>query len=194
MNLYAKVAPTASVLIAWLIPLACLSLTWDYLPNRWSQLLFLILATLTGLNSLWRNGNFVVIGTAFFALVLVNFYQLNSAVPAVIAATILFLILLLTGLTTHHDELSVFTEKDWWHWLVIAFLVVQINSLLNFWIIPFFDKAVISFVAFYLFWQYLKIDQTSIRSLRAHFIFVSLTAILILGTIIWINFPHLRIF
>jgi hypothetical protein len=80
-------------------------------------------------------------------------------------------------------------------WLLLALLMSEANSLIEFLPITFFDQALIGLVVFYVFWQLFYLaDISGRRSVISHLVFSFLAVILVIVGILWKNSANLRIF
>jgi hypothetical protein len=186
--------PYLSILY-WVIPLVSTALVWDSIPRAATQVSLAFAAVLIGIAATLRQVNYPIIGTPFFILLLASYYQSFLLIePLIISALVIGALpittILLYRLAGRHLQRDRVIEL-----LFLGFLVAQVNSLLLFWPFSFFENALISFVAYYALWGLIQSLHTGTRrSIIGHFAFTCLAVILIIGVLVWANFPQFRTF
>lgn len=193
-----QLRPLLLSLYFWLVPLIVLAATWDSIPQAATQLGLVAVLVIVGLSASLKQINYPLIGTPFFILLLANYwlFQQDISSPWIVPITAFTLILIpLTGLFARQLGRLPINREVTVHWLMLGFLTAQVNSLLIFWPFSFFENTLISFIAYYALWQLIQLFGTkSRRSVVAHFVFTLVAVIVVLGVLLWVNYPQLRIF
>jgi len=163
---------------------------WRLLPTGLSQLSILLLVIISVVLSYRGSALSTVYGTAFIGLALINYLQVSLNLDSIIASIGVFgLVTLITWVKNRFHNTSVGRLEA----LLLAFIVAQANSIASLWPVSFYNRAIIVGLIFYLFWRIFDQSETS-EKLVGHFVFVSFIAILVLGGIVWANFPQLLTF
>jgi hypothetical protein len=186
--------PYLSILY-WVIPLVATSIVWDSLPRLATQLSLISAAVIIGLAATLRQVSYPIIGTPFFILLIASYYQSFLLVDPLIISALVLVALPLSSVYLYRIAGRPISRADATEWVFLAFLTAQVNSLLLFWPFSFFENALVSFIAYYGLWQLIRIlEAPKRRSLIAHFVFTCLAVIVVIGVIIWANFPQYRTF
>lgn len=184
---------TALILLGGVV-LASLAYLWSYLPNTASQNAFLAMAVLSLIIVAKRNPAYTFLCVTFFSLAVAHRYQANHA-TSFLLVLIVFLVVSATGLFFHLSHWPHENEDpplQAVHYPILGLIAAQSVTLFSFWPISFFSRTILSGVLFYLLWQLLLRDaHTQLRAQLGHFVFIALTAILVVGVIVWANFPQL---
>jgi len=182
----------------WIVPFFVTAVVWDSIPQPATQLGLVLASLIIGLSAALRQMHYPLIGTPFFILLLANYWlsALDINNPLVVAVTFfVFISIPAAGLWARRLDRLAVDRDSIIHWLVLGFLIAQINSLLIFWPFSFFENSLISFIVFYAFWQLIQLfGFSSRRSLIAHFVFTLLAVIVVIGAVLWVNYPQLRTF
>lgn len=182
----------------YLVPLVSLYFVWPVIPQYSTLFALIVAAIVIGLSASLRQMSYPTVGTPFFILLLANYWlvSLEYNDPLVIVITIFVLLMIpLTGLWARKINRLPVDRGIVTYWLVLGFMTAQVNSLLIFWPFSFFENTLISFIIYYTFWQLIQLyDSASRKSLIAHFVFTLLAAIVVIGAVIWVNYPQLRTF
>lgn len=179
----------------WIIPFITTGIVWDALPRVSTQVSLAAAAFIIGLAATLRQVSYPIIGTPFFILLVASYYQSFLLVDPLIISALVILTLPLSNFYLYKIARLPIRRSDVTEWLFLGFLTAQINSLLLFWPFSFFENALVSFIAYYALWQLIRILQAPARrSLIAHFVFTCLAVIVVIGVIIWANFPQFRTF
>ena len=182
-------------LLYWVIPLVGTMLVWDSLPKAATQFSLLVAAVIVGLAATMRQVNYPIIGTPFFILLIASYYQSFLLVDPLLISALLVIALPLTSFWLYRLADQKIERQQVIELIFLGFLTAQINSLLLFWPFSFFENALVSFIGYYALWQLIRIlDRATPRALIAHFIFTCLAVILVLGVLVWANFPQFRTF
>lgn len=182
-------------LFFWLLPLISLVAVWDSLPRAATQLTLSVVAAVIGISATNRHTSYPMIGTPFFLLLAANYYQAYLLLNPLLISIVVLIGIPLIGLLVRKLGSLEITRTDTTNWLILGFLTAQINSLLLFWPFSFFENTLLSFIVFYALWQLIGLFENPKRkSLIAHFVFTVVAVIVVLGVLLWANFPQLRTF
>jgi hypothetical protein len=177
-----------------IVPIASLIVIWPYTPSPAARLALLVAGVLMVFMVWLKKIDLPLVGAVLFSLVLANFSYIKLSSP-LLASIIVFGSINVIGLTAGLIDQQSLNRQTLVNWFLISLATTEVSSVVVFWPFSFFNRALITFLFFYALWYYLKIKEGgSNQSVLAHFIFVSLAVILVLGTLIWANFPHLRLF
>jgi hypothetical protein len=188
-----RVLPPVGIIYFWLVPLAVLIVVSDAIPSEPTRLGLAVVAVIIGLSAQFRRFHYPAIGTPFFILLLANYYQAYLLLSPLVVSAMVLVGIPLTGLLARRLLRLPVEREHFLHWLVLGFIISQINSLLAFWPFSFFENSLISLIAYYFLWQVILLfAASSRRSLVAHFVFTTLAAIVAIGALLWLNFPQFR--
>jgi|GEM_PF-1294414 len=182
------------VVLFWLVSFIAIAVLWRFMPTAKSQIALLLLAVLVIISTLFKETELPILTTIFFAFFLINYWQINHQNLPIIGTVATAIAVPVLGLVA--EKISSSTNAESHHlvsqWLLLGLISAELFSVLNFWPVSFFNRALLGGIIFYFFWRYFLLVQENHRpTLVAHFIFVGLAAILVVGIIIWANFPHL---
>lgn len=186
---------TPSVVIFWLIPLVAVVVMWNSLPTLTAQIgLLLLYLTIVAL-TFGRYMELPLVATVFFSILVINDLSVAKHVAPIFSTVAIFFLLPAIGLLSEvigYEELQIRRA----YWAILGLLVAQANSLFYFWPVSFFNRSLMTGVVFYALWQLLRINEhkSSFRSYVAHFAFVGLAVMVVIGLIVWTNFPQLIAF
>ena len=76
-------------------------------------------------------------------------------------------------------------------WLLLSLVISESYGLFNYWSISMFNRGLLVLTVFYTVWFYLERSDESTKSVIGHFAFSLVIAIVVLGGIIWANYPQL---
>jgi len=182
--------PPVALLACWVVMVGGIFAMWRLLPTGLSQIAVLVLVIVSIVLSNRGSVLTTVYGTALIGLALINYLQASFALDPIIGSIGVFgLVTLITWVKNRFHATNVGRLEA----LLLAFLVAQANSIASLWPVSFYNRAVIVGLVFYLLWQIFD-QYNEQQSLVGHFVFVSFIAILVLGGIIWANFPQLLTF
>ncbi len=182
-------------LFFWLVPLISLVAVWDSLPRASTQLALAIAALMVGLTASNRQVSYPLIGTPFFILLAANYYQAFLLLNPLLISLVVLVGIPTSGLGVRKLERLSIEKEDVINWLILGFLTAQVNSLLLFWPFSFLENTLVSFIVFYALFQLIGLFSNPVRrSIIAHFVFTLLAVILVIGVLLWANFPQLRTF
>ncbi len=185
---------TPSVVIFWVISAVATAIIWNSLPSVTAQIGVLLFFGVIVVATLNKFMELPLVATVFFSILLVNDWLVSSQAAAIYGTVIIAFLLPVIGLlseTIGYEELQIRRV----HWAMLGLLVAEANSLFYYWPVSFFNRTLLTGVVFYAVWQLLRINEDRAEvSYAAHFAFVSLAVILVVGFIIWANFPQLTVF
>lgn len=193
MTLTRRLEPLA--VFFWLVAAASITILWRFMPNHWAEAGLIILFGIIIISTLNQQVELPVLSTIFLALTVVHYYQIGYPNFPLFGALITVLIVPALGLAG--EKLNTETNGDDSHlvvgsWLVLGLITAEAVNVFSYWPVSFFNRSLLTGTAFYTFWQLIIIQKTGERRRYfTHFAFVTLTVIVILGIIIWVNFPHL---
>lgn len=191
MNTLRQLRPHHAVF--WAILLLGTVLTWRFLPTTTSQIAYIGLFVFSTIMILLRQGRIAGLSAMFLVLVSVNYWLLDESINGIIGSATLILAATLIGRTIEETEQN--SPAPIIYWILLGFGIAQINAVFIQWPISFFNRALLSGICFYLFWQLLEYrDDSSPYRLVGHFLFVAVAVIVVIGSIIWANFPQLTPF
>lgn len=140
-----------------------------------------------------KQGRIAGLSTMFLVLVSVNYWLLDESINSLIGNTILILAAVLIGRAIEETEHNQATPIIFW--LILGLALSQINAVFSHWPISFFNRALLSGICFYLFWQLIEMRETATPyRVVGHFLFVAATVMVVISSIIWANFPQLTPF
>lgn len=185
---------TPSVVVFWLISAVATAVIWQSLPSVTAQIGVLLFFAVIVIATLNKFMELPLVATVFFSILLVNDWLVSSRVVPIFGTVIIVFILPIIGLLSEiigYEELQIRRT----HWAILGLLVAEANSLFYYWPVSFFNRTLLTGVVFYALWQLLRINEERAHtSYLTHFVFVGLTVILVVGLIIWANFPQLTVF
>ena len=183
--------PSVALGACWVVTVVGVVVMWQLLPTALSQAAVLSLTIVAIILGLKGNILPTVYTCAFVGLALINYTQIQFNIAPVISTLAVFsLITLITWIKNYAHVTSVGRLEA----LLLAFFVSQTNSIASLWPVSFYNRALVAGLVFYLFWHILERHDENSPSLSGHFVFVAIIAILIVGSIIWANFPQLLSF
>lgn len=176
--------------IFWLLWILAAGLSWRFLPTTLSQVGLGLFIAYSIFSSYRGNFQLVALINLVYLAVLVN-YLVAQQLLSYTNSTIIFGITLFSlGLIYEQLEKKKPAQEQVLFWGFIALISAQCYGFFNYWSISLFNRSLLLLVVFYIIWHYLEISDGSTKSLIGHFIFSALIAIVILGGIIWANFPQ----
>ncbi|HSX42353.1 MAG TPA: hypothetical protein VLE93_03310 [Candidatus Saccharimonadales bacterium] len=185
---------TPSVIVFWVISAVATAVIWNSLPSLGAQIGLILFFGVIVLATLNKFMELPLVATVFFSILLVNDWLVGSRVSPIFGTFIIVAILPTIGLLSEiigYEELQIRRA----HWALLGLLVAEANSLFYYWPVSFFNRTLLTGVVFYALWQLLRINEERAHlSYLAHFAFVALAVILVVGFILWANFPQLTVF
>lgn len=193
MKFVRRTSPLA--VLFWLIAAAAISVLWRFMPNLWTQIGLVILFAAIVFSTTALQADLPVLSTIFLALAVIQYFQTTHPAWPLIGALMAIIIVPFLGLIgeklDRREDLPD-THLVVGNWLVLGLITAQAVSVFSYWPVSFFNRALLTGTIFYAFWQLIIIQKTGGRKqLLTHFAFVGLTVIVIVGIIIWVNFPQL---
>lgn len=186
---------TPMVLIFWLISFVAVIVLWRFMPSAKSQIALLLLLGFVVLSTLWKQTELPILTTIFLSLGLISYWQVIHPAWPIIGAVATALVVPMLGLAGEKINRSNAEMEDHHlvsRWLLLGLISAEALTIFSYWPISFFNRSLLTGIFFYTFWQFFRLQETSqTRGLIAHFAFVSVAVILVLGVILWANFPHL---
>ncbi len=197
-DIFHVVKSTPTVLVLWLICLGAIIVVWGLMPTLLSQIALIILFIFVMISTLLRQSELPVLSAVFLCFLVVSYWQAghpDMQIYASIAVAALVPIIGLIGEKVNRGFKLISENQLFSHWLLLGLISAEVSTIFNNWPVSFFNRSLMASVVFYAFWQLFHIQHNNERrSLVAHFIFVGITVILVIGIIIWANFPHLTNF
>lgn len=179
--------------VFWAILVLGTVITWRFLPTTTSQIAYVLLFVFSTISILLKQGRIAGLSTMFLVLVSVNYWLLDESINGVIGNAVLILAAVLIGRVIEETDDHVRTPITFW--LLLGLGLSQVNTIFSHWPISFFNRALLSGICFYLFWRLIELrDSSSSFQLVRHFLFVAVTVMVVVGSIIWANFPQLTPF
>lgn len=179
--------------VFWAILVLGTVITWRFLPTTTSQIAYVLLFVFSTINILLKQGRIAGLSTMFLVLVSVNYWLLDESINGVIGNAVLILAAVLIGRVIEETDDHVRTPITFW--LLLGLGLSQVNTIFSHWPISFFNRALLSGICFYLFWRLIELrDSQGSFQLVRHFLFVAVTVMVVVGSIIWANFPQLTPF
>lgn len=183
-----------SVVIFWLVSAVATAVIWNSLPSAAAQIGVLLFFGVIVIATLNRFMELPLVASVFFSILLVNDWLVSSRALPIFGTVIIVLLLPAIGLLSEvigYEELQIRRA----HWAILGLLTAEANSLFYYWPVSFFNRTLLTGVVFYALWQLLRINEEKAQvSYVTHFVFVSLAVIVVVGFIIWANFPQLIVF
>ena len=189
-----KLRPPVLLVGFWVLWVATVVLVWRQLPSLLSELGLsgLVLATIW--SSYTKRFSLAIFTTLVLLTIIIDLLATGQYISTGIATALLGVVIFATGLAFEYLK----RPQDWrerlLNWALIALVASESYGFFSFWPISVFNKGVLVLVFFYIVWHYLEQNDGSTKSLVSHFIFSLVIAIVVLGGIIWANFPQLLLF
>lgn len=189
--LHRRTLPPVGLLACWVLIITGTAVMWRLLPTGLSQLGVLVLVIASFISG-WRgNALPTVYATALLGLSLINYGQAALQWPAISGSAAVFgLMLLITTVKNRFHDGRVGQLEQ----VLLAFFITQVNSVTSLWPISSFNRSLLTGIAFYVLWHIFEEREGQPGELGKHFAFAVLAAILVIGSIIWANFPQLLSF
>lgn len=180
--------PNARIIFFWLIQLGVLILVWNFLPNRLSAALLVILVLASLLFLAIKSIELAVITNVVLIITATQLWVTQGSFPPFWGTPFVVVGIVLTGLLAEQPSGRKLTE-----WLILGFATAQLASLTSYLPVAFFHKAILSGTFFYIFWQLFKLWDTD-EPLLGHFVFGTLAVMVIIGSMIWTGLPKFAAF
>lgn len=175
------IAPIAVTLVGFY-------LSWNYLPTLLSQLIFVAMLVASLIFIASGNRDYILLATMTFVMLIINIGVVKGVLNNSQATLLIGFASFITIITFGSEKISSSVLVA----LVLAFLTTQCYSVFGYFPVSVFNKSLLTSVSFYAFWHALELIQSNQQQkLISHFSFVFLVIIVIVGSIIWSNFPQL---
>ncbi len=196
MTLNRRLAP---IVFFWIVPFLSILMIQRAIPHPITIIGLVVAWLVIGVSVFQREVNYAIIGVPFFVLLVANYwmsYLEYTSFYVMPVAAFVILMIPLTGLLSRLLNRQPINKSVVVYWLILGFLTAQVNSMLIFWPFSFFENTLISFIVYFAFWQMIQLfeGKTNRRSLVAHLVFVLLAVILVIGAVLWTNYPQFRSF
>jgi hypothetical protein len=176
--------------VFWAILVIGTVITWRFLPTTTSQIAYVLLFVFSTICILLKQGRIAGLSTMFLVLVSVNYWLLDESINSIIGSAVLILAAILIGRIIENTDENI--EAPLTFWLILGLGLAQVNTIFSYWPISFFNRALLSGICFYTFWRLIELrDSANSFELVRHFLFVGITAMVVISSIIWANFPQL---
>jgi len=129
-----------------------------------------------------------VLGTILLGQLVINSWLVNGQIGALTASILVFGLaglLSLVYLRLKESELGPLTTT----YLTLALLFAEIVSVVALLPLSFLHKSLLDLLAYYLIWGVAN-SSLDTRSLRSHFVYTTITVIVVVGTLLWKGLPH----
>jgi len=176
--------PNARLLYFWLVQFGVAAVIWDFLPNALSKVLLAALIVLANLSLYRRQTNLPVLVNVALIVLLAEFWLGSGFISPLNGAALVLIGVTLTGILAQSFREGAAGRYRFPVWLFLGFVAAQFAALIAYWPIFFAQKALLATALFYLFWELIELlSGHGQPSLKAHFIFVSITVLIIIGGI-----------
>lgn len=183
-------------LVLWssylLLAIGSVALAWSVLNEGWVRWLVILLWLVIATN---LSANYFLATILPLTLIAgaVNQWALGGLISPLTVNVVIFVLVLVLGFLVEQLSLQKLAG-GWKAWLFLALALAQIDGLIIYLPVDVWSQAVWMCLIFYVLWRGLSIDWENNRERRSHFVFLTLAVILIIGSIIWLNFPYWKIF
>lgn len=167
------------------------------MPSAKSQVALLLLMGFVVLSTMWKQTELPILTTIFLSLVLISYWQVNYPnwpIIGVVATAIVVPLLGLAGEKINRTDDTVEDHHLVSHWLLLGLISAEALTIFSYWPVSFFNRSLLTGIFFYAFWQLFRLPEIKSRAIITHFAFVAVAVILVIGVIIWANFPQLAEF
>jgi hypothetical protein len=189
-----KIRFPAALVAIWIFWTLVVFLMWRFLPLPSTKVAVLLLLVVTFIESLRKK---MMLGL-FSSIVLLNIglsYAVGQAGLNLNVSTILFALgVFLIGMCYELIQFPLDWRAHYLKWILLSLVASQSYGLFSYWSVSMFNRSLLILITFYSLWFYLEKSDGSIKSVIGHFIFSLFIAILVLGGIIWANYPQLLTF
>lgn len=178
----------------WVFWLVVLVLIWRMLPSLLTQIVLPLLVVVAIWKSYQRQMILALFTSVVFLNILLNYLVIQHGL-ALYLSTIFFGIgLFLIGIIYEGRQNPLTWKSSFLKWILLGLVISESYGFLSYWSISFFNRGLLALLFFYIIWFYLEQCDDTPKSAVGHFIFSLLIAILVLGGIIWANYPQLLTF
>lgn len=178
----------------WLFWLIVLVTIWRLLPNFLTEIALLTLVAVSFWGSLKKKMMVALFCSIVFLNIFLNYLVVQQNLGLYLSTIIFGMGLILIGLIYESNQYPLTWKEGILKWVLIALVISESYGFFSYWSISLFNRGLLVVFFFYMIWFYLEQSDGSTKSLIGHFIFSLLIAILVLGGIIWANYPQLLTF
>ena len=184
------------VVVFWLVCLATTVAIWRLMPTKLSQASLIILLVLVVGSTLLKQTELPIITTIFLSVLIITYWQIRYPSYELLYTVLVVALIPIIGMAgdiINRDFRQMDRDEVFSHWLILGLFTAESLAVFSRWPVSFFNRTLLTMIVFYTFWHYLRIQHNvdQRRSYIAHFIFVAVAVIVVIGIIIWANFPHL---
>lgn len=184
------------VVIFWIICLTSIVIVWRLMPTVASQAALVVLLVTVIFSTLLYQTELPILTTVFLSILVIQYWLVTSPQYQILfIALSAFLVpaIGLAGDRINRDFRQMEKDQVLSHWLLLGLMTGESVSIFNNWPVSFFNRSLLTAIIFYTFWHLLRVQHNldQRRSYIAHFVFVGVAVIVVIGIIIWANFPHL---
>lgn len=168
---------------------------WDLLPTATSQLILVGLIIVGLLSSRRDNGDLILLMGIWLSVMKINFWVSIGAIGGLKAILFVLLATSFLGLLSEKTDSGQLDRESFLRWPFLGYCLASLNSIIAYWPVSYFYQSLFTLIVFYAFWP-LASDRIAQhpRTRAAHFIFITLAVMVVVGTIIWVSFPYWSIF
>lgn len=174
----------------WIIVIATFFISWKFLPTVASQFAVGFILSLGLIASLFMQFELLFLLCVSSLIILANIALVNWPQLQIVWLSAFLAAVYICGLLRDVIRAQLGDIPTYLRWFVVAVLTTELLTMVNYWPVSFFDRTLMTLTVFFGLWKAFEVDSER-RSLRAHFVFVVLAVILVVGSIIWSNFPYL---
>lgn len=166
------------------------------MPTFASQAALIALLILVIISTLLYQTELPILTTIFLTILVICYWMVvkpRFQLVELAAVALVVPALGMAGDRINRDFRQMEKNQVFSHWLLLGLMTAEVVAVFNFWPVSFFNRALLSSLVFYTIWHLLRIQHNveQRRSYIAHFIFVGVAVIVVIGVMIWANFPHL---
>ena len=186
------------VTIFWLISYVSTLIIWQSLPTQLSQTGIIMLLIITAFLTLTKHYQLPFLTAIIFIFIVFNKWQVDKTNSLQISIVIIFIATTALGIVKEKvsPEAPPYSLSLFSRWALLGMICSEMFSFFSNWPISYINRSILLTTVFYFFYQLLDLYSSSDNKkseLIVHFIFSSLAVMVIIGIIIWINFPRLTL-
>ena len=194
VSLTSKLRPPVLLVIFWVSWIVTAAVIWRLLPSLLSEISLVILLIAAIWASYTRHFSLAIFTSLVLLTMMADLLATGQYISTGLSTALLGVVVFIVGIAFEYLRRPDNWRDSFLHWILIALVVSESYGFFSFWPISIFNKGILVLVFFYIVWHYLEQNDGSTKSLVGHFIFSLLIAIVVLGGIIWANFPQLLLF
>jgi hypothetical protein len=193
-----KFGESPFVAVFWLVALVETIVIWKTVSTTAAQVALICMLVLSAALTYVKRYELPLLASIFTTVIASSYWQTSQSSELTVNLVIVLLIVTSLGL------LKEILEQGWENinneligqWLLLGLISAEMVSFFSSWQVSFFNRSLFILIIFYLFWRLFDLlnNQAPRRELISHFLFVGATAIVVIGIIIWSNFPKLILF